>query len=195
MHATPVFASRRRFAGLGVASALACILTKSAATVREHGEHKLWPRTPRLCIIGTDGQTRTLADSIAGRVTAVQLMFTGCNAICPTQGALFSAIASRQRSSQVQLLSISIDVLNDNPARMAAWQTRFGRHEAWHAAVADAADVDRLASFLKGASARPGTHPTKVFVFDREARLRYRSEDAPYIGDVEALLEKAALAG
>lgn len=194
MQADPLFARRRRFIGLAGAWALSGALTRSAATEPAGSERPLWPSAPRLHITGTDGRTRTLADSIAGKVTAVQLMFTGCSATCPTQGALFGALATRLRSNAVQLLSISIDVLGDSPARVAEWQNRFGRHDAWLAAVADAKDVDRLASFMKGASARPGTHTAQVFVFDREARLRYRSEEAPDLGDVEVLLAKAALA-
>ena len=143
---------------------------------------------PALRITSANGRQTTLAGAIAGKVTAVQLMFTGCSSTCPVQGALFAAMASRLRSEDVQFLSISIDALGDTPAALSAWQDRFGRAPAWNTAVADAADVDPLADFMKGVAGKRGTHTAQVFVFDRQSRLCYRTGDAPMIADIEALL-------
>ena len=147
---------------------------------------------PALRITSVTGQRLTLAGAIAGKVTAVQLMFTGCSTTCPIQGALFAALANRLRSKDVQFLSISIDALGDTPDALAAWQDRFGRAPGWNAAVADPADVDRLADFMKGVAGKRGTHTAQVFILDRQSRLCFRTGDLPAIGDVEALLSQAA---
>lgn len=147
---------------------------------------------PPIAVTGTDGRLQTLSDVLAGKVSAVQLMFTGCSSTCPPQGALFAAIAERLRSSDVRLLSISIDALGDTPAKLAAWQARFGRQRVWDTAVAQVADVDRLAAFVRGAPGTPGTHTAQVFVFDAQARLCYRTGDAPAVGDIETLLTQVA---
>jgi hypothetical protein len=91
-----------------------------------------------------------------------------------------------------RLLSISIDVLGDTPPLLAAWLARFGHHPAWDAAVAEIAEVDRLAAFVKGAAGKPGVHTAQVFLFDREGRLCHRTGDAPPIAEVEALLRSVA---
>jgi len=152
------------------------------------------PTAPPLRLTGSDGREVTLPALLRGHTTAVQLMFTGCSTTCPVQGALFAALAAR--GGPQRLLSISIDVLGDTPARLAAWQAQFGPAPAhWQTAVASVADVDRLASYLKGASAKPGTHTAQVFVFDAQARLRHRSADAPALGEVVAMLARAERAG
>jgi len=145
-----------------------------------------------LKIVGSDGRKMLLSQALVGKITAVQLMFTGCSSTCPVQGALFAAVASQLRSKDVQLLSISIDALGDSPATVAAWQTRFGRHPAWNTAVSDLNDVDRLADFMKGAAAKPGTHTAQVFLFDAKAQLAFRTGDSPGVGELEGLITRLA---
>ena len=193
MTASPQFQPRRRqLVTLAGGWALAGPLAAVAAAEPPTGWVKPPLPAPALRITGADGRKRALPALLAGKVTAVQLMFTGCSATCPIQGALFAAVAGRLRSTDVQLLSISIDVLGDTPPMLAAWQAQFGRHPAWNAALPEVADVDRLADFMKGVTGRPGTHTAQVFVFDRAARLCYRTGDSPAIAEVEALLARVA---
>jgi protein SCO1 len=144
---------------------------------------------PPLRVIQAPGKAVALGELLAGHVTAVQLMFTGCSTSCPVQGALFAALAARPGRQPVQLLSISIDVLGDTPDTVAAWQRRLGPHATWRGAVAHPNDVDRLATYLKGAASRSGTHTAQVFVFDRQGRLSYRTGDNPGLRELEALID------
>jgi protein SCO1/2 len=182
---TPMLRRRTLLAALAALAACATVRPLAAAVPSEGGTA---PSAPAIVVTGTDGRERPLADLLAGKRTAVQLMFTGCSATCPIQGAFFAALAARVRAPDVQLLSLSIDALGDDPAALRAWQARFGRHPSWLAAVPKPADVDRLADFMRGRAGRRGTHTAQVFVFDADARLRHRSDDAPALGEVEALL-------
>lgn len=148
---------------------------------------------PALPLTDALGRPTSLPRLLAGRCTAVQLMFTGCGTVCPAQGLLFATLAARARTVAAGFVSISIDTLGDDPARLHRWQERFGAHEAWQAALPAPADVDRLASFLRGAPVRPGTHNTQVYVFDAAGRLVQRSGDNPSAAEVEAALARAAL--
>jgi len=143
---------------------------------------------PPLQVTDTAGRQLSLANAMAGKVTAVQLMFTGCSSVCPVQGALFAEMARRMRGADVRWLSVSIDALGDTPGALAAWQDRFGRSPAWKALVPAAAEVTRLTDFIEGTAIKHGTHTAQVFVFDREARLVYRTADSPSVDDLEALL-------
>ena len=148
---------------------------------------------PDVGIVDLHGQRRPLVSYLAGQVTAVQLMFTGCSSVCPLQGALFAALAQAVDDGSVRLLSISIDALGDSPQSLQAWLGRFGRHRSWSGGIADAADVDRLSAFLRGHAVRPGTHSRQVFVFDRAARLAYRTEDDPAGLELARLLQELPL--
>ena len=150
---------------------------------------------PPLRITTVDGRHVPFAGVLVGKVTAVQLMFTGCSSTCPPQGALFAALAKRLRSTDTQLLSISIDALGDTPATMSAWQARFGTFPSWHTAVADATGADLLCNFMQGAVGRSGTHTAQAFVFDRRGQLCYRTGDSPGLGELEALIAGVAHLG
>lgn len=150
---------------------------------------------PPLRLTASDGRKVSLAGLVAGKATAVQLMFTGCSSTCPTQGAFFAAVAARLHSGDVRLLSVSIDALGDTPATMSTWQARFGKSASWQTAVAEVADVDRLADFMKGMPGKSGTHTAQVFIFDRLGRLSCRTGDWPALSDVESLLATVAQQG
>lgn len=149
---------------------------------------------PAIELTDTQGRRSTLPALLRGRIGVVQLMFTGCSTVCPTQGLLFAQLAARARSTATGWLSISIDALGDDPARLAAWQARWGTHPAWQAAVPDPRDVDRLVAFLRGAAVRSGTHSTQVFVFDGAARLCHRSADDPGAAQIERVIAGMASA-
>jgi protein SCO1 len=134
---------------------------------------------PTLDVLWTDEQREALPSRLKGSVTAVQLMFSGCTDTCGAQGMLFGHMAERTVSWGVQWVSISIDTLGDHPARLRAWQQRFGAHATWQAAVPRPQDVEALNGFLRGFAPKPGTHSNQVFLFDRKARLRCRTGDDP----------------
>jgi protein SCO1 len=135
---------------------------------------------PRLPLTGDDGKRFELTGRLRGRVTALQLMFTTCSATCPIQGALFAAVApllAGQR--EMQLLSLSIDPLGDSPQALRGWLARFGTHTLWQAALPRIEDVDRLLDFVRGRAAGADRHTAQVYLFDRQARLAYRTADMP----------------
>lgn len=156
------------------------------------GAASLAAPAPAVLLTDTAGRRRPLPELLQGRPTLVQLMFTGCGTVCPAQGLLFATLAARARPVPVQWLSISIDALGDDPARLKAWQARFGAHPDWLAAVPAPAEVDRLNDFLRGAPVKPGTHGTQVFVFDAAARLVHRTADNPSPAELEALIRRHA---
>ncbi len=135
---------------------------------------------PILSLTADDGKRFELAQRLRGRITALQLMFTGCSATCPIQGALFGAVApliATQR--EMQLLSLSIDPLGDSPQAVRTWLARFGTHTNWQGAVPRVEDVDRLLDFVRGRAAGADRHTAQVYLFDRQARLAYRTADMP----------------
>jgi protein SCO1/2 len=147
---------------------------------------------PAFALTDAAGRPATLAALLQGRIGLVQLMFTGCSSVCPAQGFLFAQLAARPRAVEVGWLSISIDALGDDPARLAAWMAKFGAHPDWRAAVPSARDVDRLSQWLRGAPVKPGTHSTQVFVFDAAARLRWRSADHAAPDEIERVIRALA---
>ena len=137
---------------------------------------------PPMALTRHDGRPSTLAALLQGQVTALQLMFTGCTATCPIQGAMFAAVQAglvRQKQGGVQLLSLSIDPLGDSPPALAAWLKKQGAGPHWRAAVPGVAGVDTLFDFLRGRSVEPDRHTAQVYLFSPRGQLLLRSTDFP----------------
>lgn len=149
---------------------------------------------PNLPLTDASGKTIGLSSLLHGKVSAVQLMFAGCSSTCPVQGAVFASVAQQIHSSDAQLLSLTIDPLADDPKALRTWLGRFGRHGLWTAAAPRVQDVDSLAEFLRGVPPRSGTHPSQVFLFDRQARLAFRTVEQPSPEHLLGLLEQLAAA-
>jgi hypothetical protein len=78
-----------------LASAAGWALASATGNASAHGElGPIEPRRPApgLALTLHDGRKTTLPRVLQGRWTALQLMFTGCSASCPVQGAVFGAL-------------------------------------------------------------------------------------------------------
>ncbi len=149
---------------------------------------------PAIDVTLNDGKATGLAKVLAGRVTALQLMFTSCGMTCPIQGAVFAS-AARQLGDRVptaQWLSLTIDPGRDDAAKLTGWMARFGAHPRWRAARASARDTERLLDFLKGRNPGPDRHTAQVYFFDRGGRLSLRSVDFPPAPELQRVLEDLA---
>lgn len=161
----------------------ALALLRTTGGVSAHG--LLGPVTPALPLPALevtlhDGRRLPLAAVLRGRLTALQLMFTGCSSVCPVQGAVFAELQallrreSAGRAPAPQLLSISIDALGDDAPALARWRTQFGAGADWRAGVPDLAGVDRLLDTLRGRATGVDRHSAQVFIVDGAGRLVYR---------------------
>jgi protein SCO1 len=160
-----------------------CVVLAQPAGVPSHepfGPLRPPQPAPKLRLTAEDGRAFDLPAQLRGRISAVQLMFTGCSATCPIQGALFAALAPMVAAQrEMQLLSLSIDPLGDSPQALAAWRARFGAATNWQAAAPGVKDVDRLLDFLRGRAQGVDRHTAQIYLFDRQARLAYRTADMP----------------
>ena len=185
--------ARRAFARALVAGgALACTGARAA-----HGT--LGPVEPARAVPGLaltlhDGRRTTLPDLLAGRFTALQLMFTGCSATCPIQVAVFAALQAQVlgRVPRAQLLSLSIDPLGDDARALAAWRARFGARPEWIAAVPPLQHADVMLEFLGGRAAGADRHTPQVVLMDPAGRLAYRCAELASADDLARLFTRFA---
>lgn len=186
--------TRRRVLGAALVTVLGLDAHAAAATQAPQG--LVLPRMPAPNLPLTDslGRPISLAAQLNGRVSAVQLMFAGCSSSCPIQGAVFASVLDRVKAPDVQLLSLTIDPLGDSPQALRSWLGRFGQHRAWTAGAPRVQDVDALAQFLRGVPPTTGTHTAQVFLFDRQARLAFRTVESPSVAHLVGLLEQLATA-
>jgi protein SCO1/2 len=192
--------SRRQLLGLVALALGTSALAAPASLVSAHSNAgRVLPRAtpPGMPLTLDDKKQTSLQKLLPGHVTALQLVFTRCRATCPIQGALFAAAAKTlgERVPAAQLLSISIDPANDDPAALEAWLKRHGQSARWRAAQPTPKAVEAFMDFLKARANGPDRHTGQVYYFDRKGQLALRSVDFPPAQEVVRALEELAAGG
>ncbi len=142
----------------------------------------------------TAGRT-TMRTLLTGKATALQLMFTGCSATCPIQGALFARVQDTLSAFgrlPLQLVSASIDPFGDTPKAMQNWLAKFDAKSAWTGAIPEAERLDAWLDYLNGRATGIDRHTGQVFFFDERAQLVLRTADFPKPEEVARLLVQLA---
>lgn len=154
-----------------------------------------WP------MVTNHGKATDLPALLRGRVSAAQLMFTGCSATCPLQGALFSQAQGLLRGglAAAQFVSISVDPLGDTPAALDEWLRKFGARPGWIAVLPRAADMaailNRLGEGGENPLSGPDSHAGQVYLFDRRAELVLRTPSLPPAEQIVAALRSVDARG
>lgn len=183
----PMRRSRRDWlrASLGLGAGLSAglgagLLTPAGMALAHNDAGAVSPplAVPDLRVTWHTGARGSLREALAGRVTALQTMFTGCSATCPIQGALFGALQPLA-PPRVQLISLSIDPLSDDPKALSRWLGRFEAKSAWRAGAPDHRQVDPLLNFLRARTNTSDRHTAQVYLFDPQGRLVLRTTDFP----------------
>lgn len=108
---------------------------------------------PDVPVLTQDGEERRFySDLVAGKVVAMNFVFTTCTTICPPMGAIFGQLEKRlgdRLGRDVQLISVSVDPATDTPERLSAWAARFGRTPGWTLVTGDKPTVDALLKSLQ----------------------------------------------
>ena len=150
---------------------------------------------PNIPVVRHDAVSCTLADLVNQYVTAVQLVFTSCQATCPIQGAIFSRVQKLipdRASRGIRLLTLSVDPQHDIPRALTAWLQNFEAGPGWIAAAPLWNALDQMRAFFGPGSSLADNHSTQVSVIDRKGQLIWRTPPLPSAEDVADLLRKAA---
>lgn len=175
-----VIPSRRHW--IAQAAGLVAATTSARIAGAHSGAGRVLPAqpAPAFSVTTHQGQRSTLPKLLSGRATGLQLMFTGCRSTCPMQGALFSAVAQNlPASAPVQLVSVTIDPLNDDAPVLRRWLKAFDAPTHWLAVTPEHRDVDRLLEFLKVRASANDRHTAQVYYFNTDGALVLRSTDYP----------------
>jgi len=195
---SPPSRARRRMLGGAAALIVAPLAASQALGHGSFGPVQPALAAPALSLSDMNGQRVALTALLTGRVTALQLMFTGCSATCPIQGAMFADVQQRLAADdpRLRLLSVSIDPLGDDPKALRAWLAKFGAQASrWSAALPQMKEVDALLDFVRGRAPGVDRHTAQAYVFDRQARLVYRTEDMPNPPELVRLVKQVAARG
>jgi len=140
----------------------------------EEGEKAPPMRIADVPVVDQSGNAkRFYSELVKDRIVAMNFIFTSCTTICPTLGANFAKVQSLlgESGQDVSLISISIDPVNDTPARLAAWSTRLGGKPGWTLVTGEGTDIDALLKSIGAFTPDKNDHgPLVVLGDDRTGR-------------------------
>lgn len=108
---------------------------------------------PDVSLLNQDGEEiHFYSDLVAGKVVAMNFIFTTCTTICRPMGAIFAKLQrdlGERAGEDVHLISVSIDPVTDTPNRLKAWSQQLGAGPGWTLVTGEKSDVDRLLKSLE----------------------------------------------
>jgi protein SCO1 len=137
---------------------------------------------PDFAVTDSNGESSQFHALLRGHVTAIQLIFTDCSNVCPIQGAIFRQaqdLIPEKHKPYIQLLSLSINPLNDKPPKLKAWLEKFSPKAGWIAVRPPFNAIDRIRAVFNQGRSDLSSHLTEVHIVNPRCELVWRSAPLP----------------
>jgi cytochrome oxidase Cu insertion factor (SCO1/SenC/PrrC family) len=125
-------------------------------------------KVPNIEVIDQQGQhLRLNSDLIKNRTAVISSFFTTCTSFCPlTQQNLgrLAKVLGKRMGNDVVFISVSIDPVNDTPARMKEWSEKFHTGPGWTLASGSKSDIETLLKSLGLYVELAGRHQSAVII-------------------------------
>ena len=113
-------------------------------------------------LVDQDGKAlRLYSDLIQGRTVVIDVMFTGCTGACPVMSRTFAHVQDwlgDRLGKDVYLISISVDPVNDTPAKLKEYAAGFKAKPGWFFLTGKPEDVHAALGKLGQAVENPESH-------------------------------------
>ena len=97
-------------------------------------------------LVNQNGDTmRLYSDLIEGKIVIINSFFASCNGSCPVMAGAFAKIQKHlgdRVGKDVHLISISVDPVNDTPAKLKEYAKRFHARPGWYFLTGKKENVD-----------------------------------------------------
>ena len=139
---------------------------------------RLFP-VPNAALVDQDGRPVAL-DTMKGRVTVYDFIFTSCSGICPIMSKNMQALTKKvAKDAPVRFVSISVDPVRDTPEVLRNYAKRFKNDERWVFLTGDRdtiIDLSVKGFKLAAGDPEPGgealMHSSKFAVADKTGMIR-----------------------
>ena len=149
-------------------------------------------------LIDKDGKAvRFESEAVAGRIVAIDFIYTTCTTICPVLSALMAQVQDglgARLGEEVRLISISIDPTRDTPRRLADYAKKFGAGPGWVWLTGEKRKVDQVLIELGAYTPDFIDHPPMLVIGDAARGTWSRHVGLPNPDDIVARLEKLVAA-
>lgn len=103
-------------------------------------------------------------DLIKSKTVAINFIFTTCTSSCPLSSAVFRQVQKQLGKQKVQLISVSVDPVNDTPERLLKFSKKFKAEPNWAFVTGEKTDISGLLKNLGVYTADKKDHSNMVIV-------------------------------
>ncbi|MEQ8766926.1 MAG: SCO family protein [Planctomycetota bacterium] len=118
---------------------------EEAAAAAPMREERIETDIPDVELVDQHGRThRFYSDLIQGKLVLMNAIYTSCAGTCPMQTSIFSSVQKHlgdRVGQDVQMISVSLDPLNDKPSRLKMFAEKYGAKPGWIFLTGDKEDV------------------------------------------------------
>lgn len=150
-------------------------------------------RIPDVAVRDQFGESRAFnRDLIKGRKVLVNFVFTSCTSVCSPMTATFKAVQdelTRRKIDDVQLISVSVDPLNDTPQVLRQYAKKFDVGPGWTFVTGSRKSIDEILRAFGVSIADFNDHPPMAYVGD-DSRGKWTRVSG--IASVESIVSRVA---
>lgn len=172
----------------------------AASTALTRAEHSHWDTPPKFAdvtVLNQDGkEVKFYSDLVKGKTVAINFIYTNCTTVCPTLTAILRNAQidlPADLAQNTQFISISIDPINDRPAVLKQYATKFGIGHGWTFVTGRKQDIDTLLKSMDAYTASKDEHQPLILIGNDKAKTWTRSYGIPSAVELESLIKSAAL--
>jgi protein SCO1/2 len=125
---------------------------------------------PDTVLADQDGKAlRFRTDAVAGRLVAINFIYTTCTTVCPLQSALFKSVQKQlgdRAGRDVVLVSVTVDPLRDTPLALRQFASRYGAGPGWKFLTGSTQAVEQTLKAFEVSMANFDDHPATTVVGD-----------------------------
>jgi len=126
------------------------------------------PKIPDVPITDQNGRRlHFYRDLVAGKLVAINFIFTTCTAICPALTATFRRLQTElgeHSGRDAWLISVSVDPGVDTPERLHDFAAKFNAGPGWTFVTGEKSDIDSVLQSLGAGVANKNDHTPMVLI-------------------------------
>ena len=116
-------------------------------------------------VIDQMGKKQTFYDDlIKNKTVAINFIFTACTSSCPLSAAIFRQVQKKLGKQKVQLITISVDPINDTPDRLLEFSKKFKATPEWTFVTGEKVVISNLLKNLGAYTGDKNDHSNIVIV-------------------------------
>lgn len=120
---------------------------------------------PNLFVLNQNGKKISFyRDLIKNKTVAINFIFTACTSSCSLSTAIFRQVQKQLGNQQVQLITVTVDPVNDTPERLLEFSKRFNAASGWEFITGERQVISGLLKNLGVYTADRNDHSNVVIV-------------------------------